>query len=76
MKAMEKENEVTLRFPDVEALSPPILQLDEVSFRYGDNPDDPYLFSGVNLSASQQSRICVVGYVADLLTNVNSYDLP
>ena len=60
LKPMEKEGEVTLRFPDVEALSPPILQLNEVSFSYTGGSDN-LIFSGVNLTASLQSRICIVG---------------
>uniref|UniRef100_A0A3P9HVB4 ATP-binding cassette, sub-family F (GCN20), member 3 n=1 Tax=Oryzias latipes TaxID=8090 RepID=A0A3P9HVB4_ORYLA len=59
---MEKETEVTLRFPDnFEKLSPPILQLDEVEFYY--SPDQP-LFSGLNLSADLESRICIVSVAA------------
>ncbi|XP_023817717.1 ATP-binding cassette sub-family F member 3 isoform X2 [Oryzias latipes] len=59
LKPLEKETEVTLRFPDnFEKLSPPILQLDEVEFYY--SPDQP-LFSGLNLSADLESRICIVG---------------
>ncbi|XP_041850309.1 ATP-binding cassette sub-family F member 3 [Melanotaenia boesemani] len=59
LKPIEKETEVTLRFPDnFEKLSPPILQLDEVEFCY--SPDQP-LFSGLNLSADLDSRICIVG---------------
>lgn len=58
---MEKEGEVTLRFPDVEPLSPPILQLNEVSFSYIGGNDNSYIFSSVNLTASLQSRICIVG---------------
>lgn len=59
LKPMEKEAEVMLRFPDnFEKLSPPILQLDEVDFCYA--PDRP-LFSGLNLSADLESRICIVG---------------
>ncbi|CAN9511259.1 unnamed protein product [Ophioblennius macclurei] len=59
LKPMEKETEVTLRFPDnFEKLSPPILQLDEVEFYY--SRDHP-LFSGLNLSADLESRICIVG---------------
>jgi len=56
---MEKESEVTLNFPDVEPLSPPILQLNEVSFSYNEGVD--LIFSNVNLTASLQSRICIVG---------------
>uniref|UniRef100_A0A3Q1F871 ATP binding cassette subfamily F member 3 n=1 Tax=Acanthochromis polyacanthus TaxID=80966 RepID=A0A3Q1F871_9TELE len=59
LKPIEKETEVTLRFPDnFEKLSPPILQLDEVEFYY---TPDQRLFSGLNLSADLESRICIVG---------------
>ena len=54
---MEKEAEVTLRFQDVEPIAPPAVQLDEVSFSY--NPDRTIL-RNVNLSASSESRICIV----------------
>ncbi|XP_063965165.1 ATP-binding cassette sub-family F member 3-like isoform X2 [Lytechinus pictus] len=56
---VEKESEVILRFPaELQKLSPPILQLDEVSFSYG--PDVP-IFGSVDLSANMESRICIVG---------------
>ncbi|XP_046892395.1 ATP-binding cassette sub-family F member 3 [Hypomesus transpacificus] len=59
LKPLEKETEVTLRFPDnFEKLSPPILQLDEVEFYY--NPDHR-LFTGLCVSADLESRICIVG---------------
>ncbi|KAM3616781.1 uncharacterized protein V6R79_023401 [Siganus canaliculatus] len=59
LKPIDKETEVTLRFPDnFEKLSPPILQLDEVEFYYS---SDQRLFSGLNLSADLDSRICIVG---------------
>lgn len=59
LKPIEKETEVVLRFPDnFEKLSPPILQLDEVEFYYS---PDQRLFSGLNLSADLDSRICIVG---------------
>uniref|UniRef100_A0A665UIZ7 ATP-binding cassette, sub-family F (GCN20), member 3 n=1 Tax=Echeneis naucrates TaxID=173247 RepID=A0A665UIZ7_ECHNA len=46
-------------FPDnFEKLSPPILQLDEVEFYYS---PEQRLFSGLNLSADLESRICIVG---------------
>uniref|UniRef100_A0A8C9XW14 ATP binding cassette subfamily F member 3 n=1 Tax=Sander lucioperca TaxID=283035 RepID=A0A8C9XW14_SANLU len=59
LKPLEKETEVTLKFPDnFEKLSPPILQLDEVEFYYS---ADRRLFSGLSLSADLESRICIVG---------------
>lgn len=49
--------EVILRFPVVEALSPPILQLSEVTFSYDSKRT---IFSNVNLNATLESRICIV----------------
>jgi len=53
------EAPVTLRFPEVEKLAPPILMLSEVAYRYSDN--SRIIFSGVDLSATMESRICIVG---------------
>ena len=50
---------VTLKFPDVEKLSGTILTLSEVSYRY--NEESRIIFSNVDLSATMQSRICIVG---------------
>lgn len=58
LKPVEKEVTVTLRFPDPEQLSPPVLQLDEVSFNYESSVS---ILSRVNVSANMQSRICIVG---------------
>ncbi|KAJ9575730.1 hypothetical protein L9F63_007376 [Diploptera punctata] len=58
LKAIEKEVEVVLKFPEAEALSPPILQINEVSFGY--TPDN-MIFTNVNLGATLESRICIVG---------------
>ncbi|XP_046850189.1 ATP-binding cassette sub-family F member 3-like isoform X2 [Xenia sp. Carnegie-2017] len=58
LTAVEKETEVALRFPDCEDLSPPILQLDEVSFYY---TKERIIFDKVSMSATMQSRIAVVG---------------
>ena len=58
LKAIEKEPEVILKFPDTDSLSPPIVQIDEVSFRYAPNSD--YVFTDVNLGANLESRICIV----------------
>lgn len=57
LKPIEKEVDVVLRFPETEPLSPPILQLDEVLFRYNQGK---IIFSNVNLSATLESRICIV----------------
>lgn len=57
LKPVEKEAEVQLRFPEVEPIAPPAVQLDEVSFSY--TSDKPIL-SKVNLSSGSDSRICIV----------------
>ncbi|CAH1969585.1 unnamed protein product [Acanthoscelides obtectus] len=59
LKPIVKETEVLLKLPDTEPLSPPILQLNEVSFRYSSS--DRYIFTDVNLGATMDSRICIVG---------------
>lgn len=59
LKPIEKESEVVLRFPDVEKLSGPILTLSEVEFGY-DKTRGP-VFKNVDLSATMESRICIVG---------------
>lgn len=46
-----------LRLPDTEPLSPPILQLNEVLFRYN---KERVIFSNVNIGATMESRICIV----------------
>ncbi|RZC36649.1 ATP-binding cassette sub-family F member 3 [Asbolus verrucosus] len=58
LKPIEKETSVVLKFPDTEPLSPPILQLNDVMFEYTKNK---IIFSNVNLGATMESRICIVG---------------
>jgi len=55
---VERETEVTLRFPEVEKLSPPILMLSGVEFKYAKTGRT--IFSNVDLSATMESRICIV----------------
>ena len=55
-----KESKVVLKFADPEPLAgAPILQLDEVSFRYG--PNLPLILDTVCANATLESRICIVG---------------
>lgn len=58
LKPVIKEAEVVLKLPDTEPISPPILQLNEVMFRYN---SERIIFSNVNLGATMDSRICIVG---------------
>lgn len=57
LKPVEKEVDVVLKFPVVEPLSPPILQLSEVGFAYNSART---IFNIVNLNATLESRICIV----------------
>ena len=57
LKPVEKEAEVNFRFPEVEPIAPPAIQLDEVSFSYNSTRN---ILKAVNLSAGSDSRICIV----------------
>jgi len=59
LEPVVKEAVVTLKFPEVEKLAPPILMLSEVAFVY--EKTDRTIFSNVDLSATMESRICIVG---------------
>ena len=58
LEAPESEYSVHFRFPDVEKLSPPIIQMSGVSFGY--SPDRP-LLRNVDLDVQLDSRIGIVG---------------
>jgi len=59
IKPIEKESPVVFKFPEPSALSGTLFQLEDVSFRY--SPDSPMILKNVNISASLESRICIVG---------------
>ncbi|KAL7419557.1 hypothetical protein Q5752_005468 [Cryptotrichosporon argae] len=54
----EDEDDESFKFPEPERISPPLLQLDEVSFSY--RPEKPILRS-VNFNVDFDSRIAVIG---------------
>jgi len=49
---------VRLEFPPVLPLTPPVVEVLDVSFRYGSNP---WIFEGLNFGIDLDSRICIVG---------------
>lgn len=59
IKPVEKETPVVFKFPDPSPISGTLFQLEDVSFRY--TPDGPYILKNVEISASLESRICIVG---------------
>lgn len=54
-----KEYSVQFGFPEVSQVSPPILEVRDVSFQYG--PKLPLLFRQLNFGLDMDSRICIVG---------------
>lgn len=71
LKAVEKEVEVVIKFPEVDPLNPPVLTLNEIAFKYN---KDKVIFHCVNLNASLESRICIVsaGTVLNSISNANN----
>ena len=55
------------RFPEVDHLAPPIVQLDEMTFKYPGS--DRILFNKVDITACMESRICVVSTSQNVDTN-------
>ncbi|OAX42575.1 hypothetical protein K503DRAFT_790070 [Rhizopogon vinicolor AM-OR11-026] len=54
----EEEEGETFKFPEAEKISPPLLQLSEVTFGY--NPEN-LLLKGINIDVGLDSRIAIVG---------------
>nr|CCA23226.1 ATPbinding cassette subfamily F member 1 putative [Albugo laibachii Nc14] len=54
-----REYIVKFSFPEISKVSPPILEVREVSFRY--NESTPYLFKNIDFGIDTDSRICIVG---------------
>ena len=62
LRPVDKETTVTFRFEDPEPLSgSPILQLDEVWFKYDTSKTADFLLQRLCLNANFKSRICIVG---------------
>lgn len=60
LNPVEKELPVVLKFADPEPLSgAPILQLDEVYFRY--DKDQDYILENIDISANLETRLVIVG---------------
>lgn len=67
LKPVVAEAPVVVRFPAVESMNPPILQLDEVSFRYPPRADadkasaSPMIIEHVNFNVQPGSHMAIVG---------------
>lgn len=57
--ARPRDYTVIFSFPEVVHLSPPILEVRDVNFRY--QPHLPWLFRGLNFGLDMSSRVCIVG---------------
>eukprot|EP00624_Nannochloropsis_granulata_P002144 evm.model.NODE_2063_length_9545_cov_26.850393.2 len=53
-----REYTVRLEFPDVLPLSPPVVEVKDVTFRYAGNP---WIFEKLNFGIDLDSRVCIVG---------------
>ncbi|RQM22894.1 hypothetical protein B5M09_007106 [Aphanomyces astaci] len=60
LELLERPREYTVKFSfkEITQLSPPILEVREVSFKYGNGP---YLFKDVDFGLDTGSRVCIVG---------------
>ncbi|ETI47037.1 hypothetical protein F443_08649 [Phytophthora nicotianae P1569] len=60
MELLERPKEyiVQFSFPETTIVSPPILEVREASFRYGEGP---YLFKNTDFGIDTTSRVCIVG---------------
>jgi ATP-binding cassette subfamily F protein 3 len=54
----EEEDNESFKFPDPEKISPPLLQLDEVTFGY---TPEKIILKGVNINVDFDSRIAIIG---------------
>lgn len=54
-----REYTVFFEFPDVAQLSPPIIAVNDVSFRYGTK--GKWIFKDINFGLDMDSRVCIVG---------------
>lgn len=54
-----RDYSVIFHFPIVAQISPPIMEVRDVDFRYG--PNLPWLFKGLNFGLDMSSRVCIVG---------------
>ena len=54
----EADETETFKFPETEKISPPLLQLNEVTFGY---TPDKVLLRGVNIDVGLESRMAIVG---------------
>uniref|UniRef100_A0A914H6S7 ABC transporter domain-containing protein n=2 Tax=Globodera TaxID=31242 RepID=A0A914H6S7_GLORO len=59
LQPVEFESDVVFHFKECEKLGNPVLQLDDVSFRY--SKESPFIFQKVCIGSRSDSRICIVG---------------
>ncbi|KAL3125584.1 hypothetical protein niasHT_009717 [Heterodera trifolii] len=59
LQPVEFDSDVVFHFKDCDKLGNPVLQLDEVAFRYSN--ETPYIFQNVCIGSRSDSRICILG---------------
>lgn len=59
LKPVEREQPITFKFnDDIEKLAAPVVQLDNVSFRYEQSAPD--VFVNIDCNCDSDSRVCIV----------------
>lgn len=53
------EKSVTFEFKNTDRLAPPVIQVQDISFRYND--DAPWIYKGVEFGLDQDTRLALVG---------------
>lgn len=59
LQSVEFESDVVFHFRECEKLANPVLQLDELTYRY--SKDSPLIFQNICVGSQSDSRICIVG---------------
>lgn len=69
LQSVEFESDVVFHFKDCDVLNNPVLQLDQVCFKY--NKDSLLIFHNINIASHSDSRICIVSILCSNLLFIN-----
>lgn len=69
LQSVEFESDVVFHFKDCDVLNNPVLQLDQICFKY--NKDSLLIFHNINIASHSDSRICIVNFLSSNLLFIN-----
>lgn len=56
------EKQISFKFTDVDKLAPPVIQVQDISFRYKkDDENSPWIYNNIEFGLDQDSRVALVG---------------